>query len=111
MQLDQETCPDTECGGRNEVFFRLLKAPRLTSNLLIMLSSFPTQQIATTYIVELKLWYGEKKHEDAFRQLLKYLEAKNEQKGYLLTFDFRKKKETSSQWVNVGGKDIFDIIV
>ncbi|MDR2732159.1 MAG: AAA family ATPase, partial [Fibromonadaceae bacterium] len=42
------------------------------------------------FIVELKLWYGEVSHEDAFGQLAGYLDSKNKDTGYLLTFDFRK---------------------
>ena len=39
------------------------------------------------YILELKRWYGTKKHEDAYEQLFGYLESMHAEKGYLLTFD------------------------
>jgi elongation factor P hydroxylase len=42
------------------------------------------------FIVELKLWYGDAAHEDAYKQIAGYLESKNKDTGYLLTFDFRK---------------------
>lgn len=66
---------------------------------------------AEQYILELKLWYGNKKHEDAYEQLYEYLEGKCAQEGYLLTFDFRKQKMRRMEWVNYKGKRIFDLVV
>ena len=64
------------------------------------------------FIVELKIWYGEKRHENAFKQLLGYMDKMSLNEGYLLTFDFRKKKELKQEWTSVsGGKKIFSIIV
>jgi hypothetical protein len=65
------------------------------------------------YIVELKRWKGEAGKEKAYEQLLGYMEMKNADKGYLLTFDFRKNanKEPKAEWVEVDGKRIFDVVV
>jgi hypothetical protein len=65
------------------------------------------------FIVELKLWYGEKSHEDAYGQLFEYLETKKADTGYLLTFDFRKEanKQPRAEWVEYEGKRIFDVVV
>jgi hypothetical protein len=64
------------------------------------------------FIVELKLWHGDKGHADAYRQLFEYLAARNTPEGYLLTFDFRKgKKKTEPKWIDYKGKRIFDIVV
>ncbi|MDR1892791.1 MAG: GxxExxY protein [Oscillospiraceae bacterium] len=64
------------------------------------------------FIVELKLWRGEKLHSDAYAQLWNYLDAKNENEGYLLTFDFRKRDKTQkAEWVRFNGKRIFDVMV
>ena len=65
------------------------------------------------FIVELKRWSGEENRAKAFEQLLGYLEKKNAEKGYLLTFDFRKdeNKERKAEWVKVGEKDIFEVVV
>jgi len=65
------------------------------------------------FIIELKLWKGEAAKDKAYEQLLAYLEAKNTAKGYLLTFDFRKEKnkEYKAEWVKVGDKQIFEVIV
>jgi hypothetical protein len=64
------------------------------------------------FIIELKRWYGDKDHQEAYEQLAGYLDAKCRGKGYLLTFDFRKVKgAVEPGWVEYHGKQIFDIIV
>ncbi|MCL2074505.1 MAG: AAA-like domain-containing protein [Marinilabiliaceae bacterium] len=66
------------------------------------------------FIIELKLWYGSSKHEDAYDQLANYLKSKNMECGYLITYDFRKKRDPllhETQWVNWKGKRIFDVIL
>ena len=63
------------------------------------------------FIVELKKWKGIKKHEAAYAQLNIYLESRNASTGYLLTFDFRKKKQPKSEWIEYKGKKIFDVVV
>jgi len=66
------------------------------------------------FILEMKLWYGDKRHQEAYDQLAGYLKSKNKDRGYLLTFDFRKKpdeKITESQWVEWDGKQIFDVVL
>ena len=70
---------------------------------------FEGQQI----IVELKLWKGDAHREKAYEQLLGYMEAKNADEGFLLTFDFRKQKtgEHIPVWVEFDGRKIFDVVV
>jgi hypothetical protein len=65
------------------------------------------------FIVELKLWRGEANHEEAYEQLAGYLDSKGTDTGYLLTFDFRKgeNKQPRAEWVEFGGKRIFDVVV
>ena len=65
------------------------------------------------YIIELKIWKGETAQEKAYDQLLSYMNSKNADKGYLLTFDFRKEKnkKRKSEWVQAEDKLIFDVIV
>ena len=63
------------------------------------------------YILELKRWYGTKKHEDAYEQLYDYLESRHASTGYLLTFDCRKKKLPQMSWITYKGKRIFDVVV
>ena len=65
------------------------------------------------FIIELKIWHGMKAHEKAYSQLANYLEIKNADTGYLLTFDFRKEKNKNrkTEWIEVDGRRIFDVIV
>ena len=65
------------------------------------------------FIIELKLWRGDAAKENAYEQLLGYMNTKNANEGYLLTFDFRKNKrgEYNARWVDVGGKRVFDVVV
>jgi hypothetical protein len=66
------------------------------------------------FILELKLWDGESKHEDAYEQLAGYLQSKNTDCGYLLTFDFRQKgdeKFAENKWIEWDGKRIYDAVV
>ena len=65
------------------------------------------------FIIELKIWHGDKYKQKAFRQLLDYMDSKNTESGYLLTFDFRKdsNKQEQAQWVDMEGKRVFDIVV
>ena len=43
------------------------------------------------YIIELKKWYGRDREEESHYQLINYLESKQENTGYLVVFDFRKR--------------------
>jgi hypothetical protein len=64
------------------------------------------------FIVELKIWHGEQKREKAHEQLIGYLNSKNKSEGYLLTFDFRKRrvKKSSAKWVRKGKKKFLDCL-
>ncbi len=63
------------------------------------------------FIFELKIWYGDKKHELAYKQLADYLSIQGMDIGYLLTFDFRESKETKYEWIEFEDKKILDVIV
>ena len=65
------------------------------------------------FIIELKLWRGEAYRDRAISQLLGYMDAKNLDKGYLVTFDLRKDehKEFKAEWVDACGKRIFEVIM
>ena len=65
------------------------------------------------FIIELKLWRGNAKRTKSYDQLIGYMEAKNAAKGYLVTFDLRKKRnrEQKTEWVQVGGRRIFEVMV
>lgn len=63
------------------------------------------------YILELKLWYGQKHHEESLKQMGRYLESRNQDTGYLVAFNFNSNKEFTSHWTEVEGKKIFEILV
>ncbi len=68
--------------------------------------------MGSKYIIELKKWYSREYHKRGIEQLADYLERQNQRKGYLLIFDFRKrKKEWKRERIPSGDKDIFAVWV
>jgi hypothetical protein len=65
----------------------------------------------TQFIIELKIWYGEVRHDAAYEQLAGYLDSLREDVGYLVTFDFRKNKKPDFKWIEFAGKKILDVVV
>lgn len=64
------------------------------------------------FIVELKIWHGDKFEEKGRDQLSAYLATRGMDEGYLVTFDFSKnKQEAEPQWIEWNGKRIFEVIV
>lgn len=64
------------------------------------------------YIVELKIWHGDKYEELGRDQLSGYLATRGMDEGYLVTFDFSKnKQDIEPQWIEWNGKRIFEVIV
>lgn len=64
------------------------------------------------HIIELKIWHGEIKHQDACTQLLGYMKHRNQSKGYLISFSFNKNKNYSAEWKYFNdGDSIFDVIL
>ena len=63
------------------------------------------------FVVELKIWKGPKLYKDSKKQLLGYMEHRRVDKGYLLTFDFRKKREQRQEWTEVDGKALLEVQV
>ncbi len=63
------------------------------------------------FVIELKLWRGQQYQNDGQIQLAGYLEQYQQDRGYLLTFNFNKNKKTGI-WENVcKGKKILEVIV
>ena len=63
------------------------------------------------FIVEMKLWYGKEYHEKGEAQLVDYLNIYHKQTGYLLSFNFSKKKEIGVFERNIDGKRIIEAVV
>ena len=63
------------------------------------------------YIIELKIWRGQRYNEDGEKQICEYLEYFNLDTGYMLSFNFNKNKETGVKRVNIGDKILFEGIL
>ena len=60
------------------------------------------------YIIELKIWYGERYNADGEKQISEYLDYFGLTTGYMLSFNFNKKKEVGVKRVEVGDKVLFE---
>lgn len=63
------------------------------------------------FIVELKIWHGNEYNERGEKQLTDYLDYYHKDKGYMLSFNFNKKKEVGVKEIQVGGKTIVEAVV
>lgn len=63
------------------------------------------------FVVEMKIWRGNEYNERGERQLIDYLDYYHQKKGYMLSFNFNKKKEIGVKEINVGGKTIVEAMV
>lgn len=62
------------------------------------------------FVLELKIWKGLLYNEEGVEQLLGYMEKIHEDRGYLLTFDFRQEPELiEPTWRSENGKEIFEV--
>ena len=60
------------------------------------------------YIVELKIWRGESYNTEGEKQISEYLEYWNLTTGYMLSFNFNKKKVQGVRQVHVGDKILYE---
>ena len=60
------------------------------------------------YIIELKIWRGERYNADGERQIKEYLDYWNLSTGYMLSFNFNKKKEVGVKRVEIEDKVLFE---
>ncbi len=63
------------------------------------------------FIIELKIWHGNEYNERGERQLAEYLDYYHKEKGYLLSFNFNKKKEVGIKELKIGNKTIIEAVV
>ena len=63
------------------------------------------------YIVELKIWRGDRYNKDGEKQILSYLEHWDLHTGYMLSFNFNKKKEPGIRRVALGDRVLFEATV
>jgi len=60
------------------------------------------------YIIELKIWRGERYNTDGEKQISEYLDYFGLNTGYMLSFNFNKKKEPGVKRVTIGNKVLFE---
>ena len=60
------------------------------------------------YIIELKIWHGDRYNEKGEKQISEYLDYFGLNTGYMLSFNFNKNKETGVKRVEIGNKVLFE---
>jgi Predicted AAA-ATPase len=63
------------------------------------------------YVIELKIWYGEKYLTDGIEQLCEYLDSYSLNEGYMLIFNFNKNKQYETKVVENCRKNITAVFV
>lgn len=63
------------------------------------------------YVVELKIWCGERYNHEGETQIKEYLNYFNLDTGYMLSFNFNQKKETGVRRVSFEDKVLFEATV
>ena len=63
------------------------------------------------YIVELKIWHGERYNAAGEKQISEYLDRFHLTTGYMLSFNFNKKKQTGMKQVHIGDKILYEVMV
>ncbi len=60
------------------------------------------------YIIELKIWRGERYNADGEKQISEYLDYFGLDTGYMLSFNFNQNKERGVKRVQIGDKELFE---
>lgn len=63
------------------------------------------------FVVELKIWNGPKYHAEGEEQIAEYLDYYHLKKGYMLTFNFNKKKEIGVKEVQYKDRVLVEAVV
>lgn len=63
------------------------------------------------YVIEMKIWHGEEYNNRGEKQLVQYLDDYNQSKGYMVSFNFNKKKKTGVHEIVVGDKTLIEAVV
>ena len=62
-------------------------------------------------VIEMKIWRGNAYNERGEQQLMEYLDYFHLEKGYLLSFNFNRKKEVRMRIITLGDKTIVEAVV
>ncbi len=62
-------------------------------------------------VLEMKIWHGQEYNERGEKQLLDYMNFYHLQKGYMLSFNFNKKKKTGIKQIQLGCRTLVEAVV
>ena len=62
-------------------------------------------------MIEMKIWHGREYHDRGEKQLIQYLNDYHLNKGYMLSFNFNKKKQIGVHEIVIEGKTLVEAIV
>lgn len=63
------------------------------------------------YIIEMKIWHGEEYNRRGEKQLIGYLNNYQKNKGYMISFNFNKKKQIGVHEIIIGEKILIEAVV
>ena len=63
------------------------------------------------FIIEMKIWHGDEYHNRGEKQLIGYLDAYHQTKGYMVSFNFNKKKQIGVHEIVIGDKVLIEAVV
>lgn len=63
------------------------------------------------FVIELKIWHGNTYNERGERQLADYLDYYHLKKGYMLSFNFNKRKQIGVKEITIGDKVLVEAVV
>ena len=67
--------------------------------------------LGAQYVIELKIWHGDEYNKRGEKQLMEYLDYYHLERGYLLSFNFNKKKQTGVKEIHINEKTLFEVVV
>ncbi len=63
------------------------------------------------YVVEMKIWHGQEYNNRGEKQLVGYMDDYHVKKGYMISFNFNKKKEIGVKEIVIGDKVLIEAVV
>lgn len=63
------------------------------------------------FVIELKIWRGEEYNNRGEQQLIGYLKDYHQDTGYLVSFNFNKKKQIGMKEIIIGDKTLIEVVV
>lgn len=79
--------------------------------MIIFFQKKSLQVLGERFVIEMKIWRGNEYNERGEKQLTEYLDFFHQKKGYLLSFNFNKKKKIGMKTIAVGDKVIVEAVV